>query len=136
MSGQSWDVVRFWGNLMSVGLRNASLSSLGVILVGDAAPLQPLDFTDRDCLEKEIQNKIKYQSATHLLALATCHATVQSSDLGVRMYIVYAALSHRPKVLIRESCRPNEAAVVATPILKLCPTEIIYRGIGNKTNQH
>jgi len=33
----------------------------------------------------------------------------------------YAALSHLPRVLIRESSMPTEAAVVAAPIQKLYP---------------
>jgi len=48
-------------------------------------------------------------------------ATAQILSLGVRIYNVYAELSHRPMVLINESWIPLLAAVVAAPILKLWP---------------
>ena len=38
-----------------------------------------------------------------------------------RMYLLKAELCHRPNVCIAESSRPATAAVVAAPILKLCP---------------
>jgi len=37
------------------------------------------------------------------------------------MYVVNAADFHLPSFWIRESLRPDRAAVVAAPILKLCP---------------
>ncbi len=43
-------------------------------------------------------------------------------DCGeVWIYTKYALLRHLPKVCIVESGTPHAAAVVAAPILKLCP---------------
>ena len=44
-----------------------------------------------------------------------------ASRLEVRMYLWKAEDRHLPRVLINESLKPASAAVVATPILKLCP---------------
>ena len=53
-------------------------------------------------------------------------ATVTSCSLGVRTYSWYATLSHRPNVLISESCMPLLAAVVAAPIRKLWPAYFVW----------
>ena len=42
-------------------------------------------------------------------------------SLGVFIYNVYAELFHHPSILIVESLIPFWAAVVAAPILTLCP---------------
>ena len=54
-------------------------------------------------------------------APASIAATVTSCALGVLTYNWYATLSQHPNVFISESCIPVLAAVVAAPILKLCP---------------
>ena len=46
-----------------------------------------------------------------------------SSSLGVRMYRRYAALFHRPRVIISESSSPAWTAAVAAPIRKLWPAK-------------
>lgn len=43
-------------------------------------------------------------------------ATEMRVDLGVCIYIMYAELSQQPRVLMRDSCVPRNAAVVAAPI--------------------
>ena len=40
---------------------------------------------------------------------------------GVHLYVKNTALLHQPSCRIRESLSPANAAVVATPIQKLCP---------------
>ena len=44
-----------------------------------------------------------------------------SESLELRMYDKNAVLRHLPRALIVESGIPRSAAVVAAPILKLCP---------------
>ena len=48
-----------------------------------------------------------------------------SRSFGVLTYWRKAALCHRPSVWIIESSRPTSDAVVAAPILKLCPAKSI-----------
>ena len=48
---------------------------------------------------------------------------VASRSFGVLTYWRKAALCHRPSVWIIESSRPTSDAVVAAPILKLCPAK-------------
>ena len=50
---------------------------------------------------------------------------LQRVSLGVWMYTVYAELSQRPRVLMRESGNPRNAAVVAAPIRKLWPEYLV-----------
>ena len=48
-------------------------------------------------------------------------ATAHRDSRGVLMYAVYAELSQRPSVSMRESWMPRWAAVEAAPMQKLCP---------------
>ena len=55
----------------------------------------------------------QFLATTGVLGPTSIAATAQILSLGVRIYSVYAELSHRPMVLINESWTPLFAAVVA-----------------------